>query len=160
MKHQTTLDPTDRQLLDAMQTDSSISNAELARRVQLSPPAVHARLKRLRDEGYIQTTVSLLDPERLGYDMLCFIQVSLQVHQPEAVQAFREQVAQMPEVLECYHVTGSIDYLLKVLIRDKGDLQRFLMEGLTPIPGIARLQTSIVLAEIKSTTVIPLDTET
>src|SRR5687767_4382141 len=88
--------------------------------------------------------------------MLCFIQVSLQTHEPDTVKAFRALVANMPEVLECHQLIGDIDYLLKVVIVNKGDLQRFLMERITPIPGVARVKTSLALTEIKSTTVIPI----
>lgn len=150
------LDEVDIALLDELQQDSSLSNVELARRVNLAAPTVHARIRRLIDLGYIQRYVALLDRERMGFDMLCFIQVSLQVHQSEEVNIFREAVAQMPEVLECYHVTGGTDYLLKVVIRHQKDLQRFLMERITPIRGIARIQTSLALTEIKATTVLPL----
>ncbi|RMG79428.1 MAG: Lrp/AsnC family transcriptional regulator [Chloroflexi bacterium] len=150
------LDESDRAILQQLQQDSSISNAELARRINLSPPAVHARVKRLEQLGFIQGYVAILDREKLGYDMLCFIQVSLSVHQPEQVTDFRRRISQMPEVLECHHVTGSIDYLLKVAVCNREDLQRFLMERLTPIPYIARIQTSLVLSEIKSTTALPL----
>ncbi len=150
------LDESDRAILQQLQQDSSISNAELARRINLSPPAVHARVKRLEQLGFIQGYVAILDREKLGYDMLCFIQVSLAVHQPEQVADFRRRISQMPEVLECHHVTGSIDYLLKVAVCNREDLQRFLMERLTPIPYIARIQTSLVLSEIKATTALPL----
>lgn len=156
MKETSLLDDIDRAILAYLQENSNISNVELARRVNLSPPAVHGRIKRLEQEGYITGYAAHLDREKLGFDMLCFIQVSLQVHQPEAVDNFRRIVAAIPEVLECYHITGNIDYLLKVVVRNQKDLQRFLMERVTPIPGIARLQTSLVLTEIKLTTMLPI----
>lgn len=150
------LDPIDIAILRELQADSKISNAELARRVELSAPAVHARIKRLEDLAIIQGYAALVNREAIGYDMLCFIQVSLQKHNPETVQSFRSQIAAMPEVLECHQLIGDIDYLIKVAIRNKGDLQRFLMERLTPMHGIARFTTSISLDEIKSTTVLPI----
>ena len=156
MKENSELDALDRAILGTLQTDSSISNVELARRVRLSPPAVHARVKRLEQLGYIRQYVAVLDREKVGYDMLCFIQVSLQVHQTGQVENFRTVVSRMPEVLECHHVTGPFDYLLKVAICNRLDLQRFLMEELTPIPSIANIQTSLVLTEIKNTTALPL----
>jgi DNA-binding Lrp family transcriptional regulator len=88
--------------------------------------------------------------------MLCFVQVSLQTHNPDTVLSFRQRIADMPEVLECHQLIGDIDYLLKVVIRNKGDLQRFLMERITPIPGVSRIKTSMALTEIKSTTVLPV----
>ena len=159
MKQYSQFDDLDRAILRELQANSNISNVELARRVSLSPPAVHARVKRLEQLGYIKQYVAVLDREKVGYDMLCFIQVSLQVHQSGQVTNFRAAVAEMPEVLECHHVTGNFDYLLKVAICNRMDLQRFLMERLTPIPYIARIQTSLVLTEIKSTTALPLDSD-
>jgi Lrp/AsnC family transcriptional regulator, leucine-responsive regulatory protein len=152
-----TLDELDRIILQELQHNSRISNVELARQVSLSPPAVHARVRRLEQLGYISRYTALLDWEQLGYTMLCFIHVQLQIHQLEQVNGFRDLVASMPEVLECHHVTGEHDYLLKVAIRDRKDLERFLMDKLTPIQAVARIHTSIVLREIKSTTILPLE---
>jgi DNA-binding Lrp family transcriptional regulator len=88
--------------------------------------------------------------------MMCFISVSLQLHQPEELEAFRAIINDIPEVVECYHVTGEFDYLLKVIIQNRQDLQRFVVNQLTPIPGVARIYTSLVLSEAKSTTALPL----
>lgn len=156
MKDYSNLDERDVAILNELQSNSGISNVELANRVNLSPPAVHARIKRLEQEGYIRGYVALLDRERLGFDMLCFIQISLAMHQIKDVNNFRELVAGIPEVLECHHLTGNFDYLLKVAVRNRSHLQQFLMENLTTIPYIARIQTSIALTEIKTTTVLPI----
>lgn len=150
------LDDVDKAILEALQNDGRISNAELARRVNLSPPATHARVRRLEQRGYIDRYVTLLDREKAGFDMLCFVRVSLARHQPEEVDRFRAFVLKMPEVLECYHVTGDFDYMLKVVIHNRKDLERFLVARLTSIPGVARVYTSLVLNEVKSTTVLPL----
>jgi len=155
-----TLDEIDVAILNELQADSKISNAELARRVELSAPAIHARIKRLEDSDVIAGYAAIVNREAMGYDMLCFIQLSLQTHNAHTVRAFREQIAEMPEVLECHQLIGDIDYLLKVALRNKSDLQRFLMERLTPIEGIARFKTSLSLIEIKSTTVLPIPDDT
>ncbi len=151
------LDDLDKAILTELQGDSAISNVELARRISLSPPAVHARIKRLEELGYVRQYVAILDREKVGYDMLCVINVTLQLHHMDAINVFREAVQQMPEVLEAYFVTGEFDYLLKVVVRSRKELEAFLMEKLTPIPGIARIATSIVLTEIKYTTSLALD---
>lgn len=151
------LDETDVAILRELQADGSLSNVELARRVNLSPPATHTRVKRLEQLGFIRQYAALLDREKMGYDMLCFIIVSLQIHQPETVSHFREAIAQLPQVLECHHVTGDYDYILKVATRNRQDLQRFLMDQLTPLPNIAHIHTRLVLSEIKSTTELPLE---
>lgn len=151
------LDDVDRAILRELQADSSVSNVELARRVNLSPPATHTRVKRLEQLGYIQQYVAVLNREMMGYDMLCFITVSLQRHQPDVVDNFRETISNMTEVLECYHVTGDYDYILKVAVRNRLALQRFLMDKLTPIPSVAHIHTRLVLTELKSTTALPMD---
>lgn len=151
------LDDLDNSILKELQEDSAMSNVELARRISLSPPAVHARIKRLEELGYVRQYVAILDREKVGYDMLCLINVTLQMHQMDNINLFREAVQAMPEVLECYFVTGEFDYLVKVVVRNRKELETFLMEKLTPIPGIARISTSIVLTEIKYTTALALE---
>ena len=149
-------DEVDVEILRVVQQDGRISNADLARRINLSPPATHARLKRLEQLGYIQQYVALLNREKAGFDMLCFISVSLQLHNFTAVEQVRALVHDMPEVLECHHLTGEYDYLLKVVVRSRADLERFVVQTLTPIPGMARILTSLVLSEVKQTTAVPL----
>jgi DNA-binding Lrp family transcriptional regulator len=151
------LDSTDKLILQILQEEGRLSNAELAGRVSLSPPATHARMRRLEEEGYIHGYAALLDREKAGFDMLCFVQISLQLHQPQQVEAVRAAIREMPEVLECHHITGEYDYLLKVVIHNRKDLERFVLERLTPVPGVARIHTSLVLTEVKATTALPLD---
>jgi Lrp/AsnC family leucine-responsive transcriptional regulator len=155
--NRSTLDNLDRAILYALQINGRMSNVELAQRINLSPPATHARIKRLEQRGYIRQYVALLDQEKVGYDMLCFVNISLQLHQPEQVEAIREAIREMPEVLECYHVTGEFDYLLKVVIKNRKDLERFVIDRLTSVPGVARIHTSLVLNQVKSTTELPVE---
>lgn len=150
------LDERDRELLRHLQEDARITNAELARRVDLSPPGLQKRLRKLEEAGVIEGYATLLNREAVGYDMLCFVQVTLQRHEPEAVRRFRKLVQEMPEVLECYHLTGEYDYLLKVVVRNRKHLEVFLMETLTPIPGMDKIRTSLVLSNIKVTTAVSI----
>ena len=150
------LDEIDFTILQILQSDARISNVELARRVNLSPPATLVRVRRLDESGHIDGYVALVNRRQMGYDMLCFVSVSLQLHDIEQVTGFRDAVGQIPEVLECHHVTGDYDYLLKIVAHNTKDLESFLLEKLTPIPGVARIHTSLVLNEVKSTTVIPI----
>jgi DNA-binding Lrp family transcriptional regulator len=150
------LDAIDREILAVIQEDGRISNAELSRRLNLSPPATHARVKRLEREGFIEGYAGLLSRDKLGYDLLCFVLVGLSVHQFEHVYGFRERVLAMPEVLECFNITGEYDYLLKVVLHNREDLERFVVGELTPLPGVARLQTSLVLSEVKSSVKLPV----
>src|SRR5262245_63343206 len=151
-----TLDELDLDILTILQEDGRLSNADLARQVTLSPPAVHARVRRLEKQGFIRQYTALLVPEKVGYDMLCIVHMSLTRHEQTQVEAVRVAIEAMPEVLECYHLTGEFDYLMKVVIRNREDLARFVLQRLTPLPGIGRIQTGIVLSAVKSTTVVPL----
>ena len=150
------LDDLDLSILRILQENGRLSNVDLASAINLSPPATYTRLKRLERQGYIRDYVALLDWGKMGYDMICFINISLQMHQPEEVEKFRQRISHLPEVLECHHVTGEYDYLLKVAIKNRDDLDRFVMKQLTPIPGIARIYTSLALNEIKPTTALPI----
>jgi DNA-binding Lrp family transcriptional regulator len=150
------LDDLDRKILRELQEDARISNAELARRVNLSPPATHTRVRRLEENHFIRQYATMVDRVQAGYDMLCFISVSLQLHEIDQVTGFHNAIQAMPEVLECHHVTGDYDYLLKVVAHNTNNLEDFLVNQLTPIPGVARIHTRLVLREVKSSTNIPL----
>ncbi len=151
------MDDFDLTILEKLQENGRISNAELSRQLNLSQPAIHNRIKRLERQGYIQKYVAVLDRELIGYDLLCFVHISIQLHQLQQIEAFRETIHQLPQVLECHHVTGEFDYLLKIVTRNRKDLERFVIDKLTPIPGVARIQTSLVFREVKSTTAYPLE---
>jgi Lrp/AsnC family transcriptional regulator, leucine-responsive regulatory protein len=151
------LDNVDKSLLRALQVDGRLSNVELARKISLSPPATHTRLRRLEKDGYIRHYTAVVDREKAGYDLLCFIHISLQMHQVTQVEKFREATRKMPEVLECHHITGEYDYLLKVVLKNRKDLERFVVDKITPIPGVARIHTSLVFTEVKSTMALPLE---
>ena len=150
------LDDLDLSILRILQENGRLSNVDLASQINLSPPATYTRLKRLEKLGYIRDYVALLNWGKMGYDMICFINISLQMHQPDDVEKFRQRISNLPEVLECHHVTGEYDYLLKIAIKNRDDLDRFVMKQLTPIPGIARIYTSLALNEIKATTALPI----
>lgn len=150
------LDELDRQILNELQKDARISNAELARRVNLSPPATHARVKRLEENNLVDRYAAIVNRKTANYDMLCFVRVSLTLHDTDKVSGFHEAVQDIPEVLECHHVTGDYDYLLKVVAHNTEDLEKLLVKKLTPIPGVAQIHTSLVLREVKNSTVIPL----
>jgi DNA-binding Lrp family transcriptional regulator len=151
------LDEKDRQLLRLLQENSRMSNAELARQVNLSAPGLLKRLRKLEESGLIDRYVTLVNREALGFDLLCFTHVSLAHHQPECVDHFCERVKNLPEVLECHHLTGEFDYLLKVVVTNHQHLEKLLTEKITQIPGVDRIRTSIVLNEIKASTSLPLD---
>jgi len=148
------LDDVDLQILDILQNEAQISNSEIAKRVNLSPPATHARIKRLEKEGYINRHVVILNLEKLGFDLLSFIFMSTNIHQHEKLEVLEKALESMPEVLECHCITGEYDYLLKVANKDRRDLENFIRK-LNKL-GITRIQTSLALREIKYSTVLPI----
>ncbi len=151
------LDRADKAILQALQQDARISNVELAEKVHLSPPAVHARLKRLEKSGLIKAYVTLLDREQAGLDQLCFISITLQLHQFKQLTQTLDAITRLPEVLECFHVTGEADYMLKVLVKNTKALEQFIVNQLSVLPGLAQIRTTMVLNEVKSSTQISLD---
>lgn len=151
------LDDMDRAVLELLQQDARITQTDLARQVELSPTGLQKRIRKLEEDGIIERYATILNKEKLGYDMLCFVQVTLQRHNTEAVENFRRAVQIMPEVLECHHLTGEYDYLLKIIVYNRKHLERFLLETLTPLTGMDKIRTSLVLSEIKATTVVPLN---
>jgi DNA-binding Lrp family transcriptional regulator len=150
------LDERDRLLLQLLQENSRMSNAELARQLQLTAPGLQKRLKKLEDNGFIDRYVTLVNREALGFDLLCFAQITLAHHQPECVGQFCERVQGLPEVLECHHLTGEFDYLLKVIAPDRQRLEQLISETITQIPGVDKVRTNIVLTEVKTSTSLPL----
>ncbi|MEY9972990.1 Lrp/AsnC family leucine-responsive transcriptional regulator [Lysinibacillus sp. RC46] len=148
------LDSIDTQLLDILQREVQISNAEIARRVNLSPPATHTRIKRLESEGFIDKQVAILNQEKLGFDLLCYVFMSTNIHQAKELEALEKALKIMPEILECHCLTGEYDYLLKVVIRDRKELDRFIRK-LNRL-GISRIQTNLSLREVKYSTVLPI----
>lgn len=149
------LDNVDLQILATLQREVQISNAELARRVNLSPPATHTRVKRLENEGYIDQQVAILNQEKLGFDLLCYIFMSTNIHQEKEIEELENSLKTMTEILECHCLTGAYDYLLKVVIRDRQDLDQFIRK-LNKL-GVSRIQTNLSLREIKYSTVLPIE---
>lgn len=148
------LDGIDLNLLDLLQKNAQLSNAELAKLVNLSPPATHARIKRLEKEGFIDKQVAILNHNKLGFDLLCYISISTNIHQEEAIAELEDVLSRMEEILECHCLTGEYDYLLKVANKDTRGLESFIKK-LNKL-GISKINTSLALREIKSSTVLPI----
>ena len=152
------LDKIDRALLTALQKNARISNADLARQVDLSPSGLQKRLRKLQAQGLIKSFTTILNRQALGYDMMCMVHITLNRHTQDGIQKFRTVIQDIPEVQECYQMTGMDDYLLKVIVQNVEHLEQFLTHTLTPIPAIDRFRTSIVLKEVKSSTDVPIKT--
>ena len=143
------LDEIDYAILKTLQHNGRISNAKLAEMVSLSPAATYKRLKRLEEQGVIEGYRAELSLDKLGYNMLCYISVGLQKHSAENLDNFRRVIREMPEVLEGSFITGDYDYLLKVALRDQTHLEEFILKKLSPIPGVAQMNTSLLVSSIK-----------
>jgi len=154
LKHE--LDAADKAILTVLQQQGRISNQDLATQVHLSPAATHTRLKRLEKQGYIDRYVAIIDRHKVGRDTLCFIQLSLSLHQHQQIQGLLQRIVAYPQVLECHHVTGEYDYLLKVVVANTQELEQFISTQLVPIPGVAKIHTSIGLKQFKSSTEISI----
>ena len=146
-----------QELLELLQYDAGVSRAELAESVGLSVTGLHKRLKRLEAQGIVRKLVAQLDREKLGLDLLCFLSVSFKANtEPGNMDELRRATADLPEVLECYTLTGSQDAILKVIVRDHKGLREFLARLSDVQSVIDRIQTSIVLEEIKETHELPI----
>lgn len=150
------LDATDLRILAELQTDGSLSNVELARRVHLSPSPCLARVKALEAAGVIARYVALVNAGALGLGLNVFINISLKSQSREALAAFEQRIAEHEQVMECYLMTGDSDYLIRVMLPDIAALERFILEQLTPIPGIEKIRTSFTLKQVRYKTALPL----
>lgn len=153
---QTTLDDIDRRILDRLQRNARISNADLARDVGLSPSPCLRRVRELEDSGIIQGYVALLDPASVGLPLSVFVQVTLERQVEHALETFESAVLDRPEVMECYLMTGDSDYLLRVVVADVGAYERFLKDHLTRVAGVASIKSSFALNQVKYGTSLPL----
>lgn len=152
-----TLDAIDRQLLAHLQRDGRAPVARLAAAVGLSAPPVHERLRRLEAGGIIRRYTAVLDASRLGLGMTVYVSVTLALHREGAVLKFREAVGKVLEILECHHTTGTSDFLLKIVVRDAAAYEHLVLNTLTRLPGVERLNSSVVLSTMKSETALPLE---
>ncbi len=150
------LDPIDIRILNELQNDSSHSNVELAKRVHLSPSPCLMRVKALKDKGVIRNYVALADPKILGLGLNVFISISLKEQSKEALAQFEQRISEHDEVMECYLMTGDSDYLIRVAVADIGALEKFILEQLTPIPGIEKIRSSFALKQVRYKTALPL----
>jgi DNA-binding Lrp family transcriptional regulator len=150
------IDATDGRILDALQADAKLTNVELAARVHLSPSPCLARVRRLEEAGLISKYVALLDPLKLGLSVSVFIQIRLEKQVERALEVFEAAIGKYPEVMECYLMTGDADYLIRVVVPDVPALERFIVDELSKIPGVANIRSSFALKQVKYKTVLPI----
>lgn len=152
----TSFDAVDLRILTALQDDADLTNVQLAARVGLTPSPCLARVRALEKAGVIARRVALLDPTKLGPSISVFVQVTLEKQTQTDLDAFEASVARLPEVMECYLMTGDADYLLRVLVPDIERLQHLIVDRLSKTRGVANIRSSFALKQVKYNTAIPL----
>jgi len=152
------LDATDSRILEILQEEGRITNADLATRIGLSAGATLARVNKLESAGFICGYRAILDRAGLGLGVTAFVAVILKSHGRQESMDFLEAVQQLPQVLECHHIAGDEDYLLKVVAASPADFETFVLDQLTSIPAVHRVKTTFVLSTPKASTSIPIRT--
>ena len=149
-------DAIDRKLLHLLQTDSKQTTKALSHQLNLSVTAVYERIRKLEKSGIIKQYVALVDKSKVQKDFVAFCHVKLVQHSQDYVVKFEREVNQLSEVLECYHLSGDYDYLLKVLVKDMQAFREFMVEKLTKIDHIGSTHSMFMISEVKHTTAITL----
>ena len=150
------LDQTDRRILEWLQQQPGINASELGEKIGLSQSAVWRRIQHLRDEGVIRDQPVKIDREKVGLNTMVFAHVKLTSHGRSNLAEFSDAVREFPEVLDCYVVLGNVDFLLRIVTEDIKAYEQFFFEKLSQLPGIQEVNSSIVLSDIKHTTVLPI----
>jgi len=151
------MDNIDRKILAELQRNGRLSSQALAEKVGLSSTPCWRRVRRMERDGLISGSVVLLDPERVGLQVMAFAQVSLEDHHPDSVAEFDRMVDELPEILECHAMSGQHDYQLKVVCRSIADYDRLLSQHILRVKAVQTVNTSFVLRTNKTTTELPLD---
>ena len=149
-------DEIDKKLLEFLQQDSKQTNKELSNKLNLSVTAVYERIKKLEREGVISKYVALIKKEKVEKAFVAFCHIKLVKHSQDYVMKFEKEVTNLNEVLECYHISGDYDYLLKVLVKDMQAFREFMVKKLTTINHIGSTHSMFVINEVKQTTVIKI----
>jgi len=150
------LDQIDKRLLEALQEDSKQTTKLLSAKLNLSPTAVYERIKKLEKAGVIANYSALLNKKLIGRDFMAFCQIKLIKHSKEYVTTFETQIVKLDEVLECYHISGDYDYLLKVAVQDMEAFRHFMVTKLTTLQYIGSTHSSFTISEVKNTTKMSL----
>lgn len=150
------LDDRDYQILQELQQDGSLTNAELAERVHLSPSACLRRVNLLKESGLVEGTHLILDQAKAGFEGTAYLFIALKGQDRDTLDAFEAAMTKVPHALECYLLAGEYDYLLRVVFRDMEDLERLHSEVITRLPGVERVHSTLTLRTVKRVTTLPL----
>ncbi len=150
-------DTVDKKILTILQEEGSISNADLAKKIFLSPSATLTRVKRLKETGIISKVSAIVNEEVLGLETITMLFISLSPHNREITEAFIEKVNDTPQILECYNISGEFDFLLKIISPSLKKYREFVIDTLLEFPGVGKVESQIVLSTVKRTSSLPLD---
>lgn len=150
------LDEIDKQLLQQLQKNSKVTNKELSNKLNLSVTGIYERIKRLERNNVISDYVALVNPENVEKSFMVFCQIKLVQHTKAYVMKFEAEVTKLEEVVECYHVSGEYDYILKILVKDMEAYREFMISKLTSLDHIGSTQSTFIIGPVKSTTALPL----
>lgn len=150
------LDHIDRKVLEILQSNAKITNAQLSKEIGLSPAPTLERVKKLEQSGIIQSYHAQLDRHKVGLGVTTFVQITLVGHRKQVTESFVEKINEIPEVTECHHITGSADFLLKVIAKDISSYQQLMLEKINEIEEVASTQTMVILSTFKESKVLPL----
>ena len=150
------LDKTDKSILTLLQENSKYTIKELSERLNLTSTPIFERIKRLENQGYILSYSANIDRKKIGLSLVSFCNVSLKSHETAFIAKFEKDILQFSEVIECYHIAGMHDYLLKVMVKDMDEYRYFLSKKLASLESIGQVQSSFVMTEIKSTSKLPI----
>jgi Lrp/AsnC family leucine-responsive transcriptional regulator len=151
------IDATDAKILKILQNNGRITNSALAKEIDMSPPPTLERVKKLERNGVIKRFVALLNPSAVGIGTHTFVEVKLRGHTKENVTDFIRAARAMDEIMECHHVTGDADFLLKIAVRDIPAYEELVLQKLTTLPHVSNLKTMVVLSTFKSETAYNLE---
>ncbi|QNO25651.1 Lrp/AsnC family transcriptional regulator [Sphingopyxis sp. OPL5] len=152
----TDLDPFEKKILRELQQDASLTTAELAERVGLSATPCWRRINRLEQEGYIRARVALVDRRKVGLNAHIFAQVKLNAHGRANLDEFGAAIRDFPEVLDCFVLMGSTDFMLRIVAKDIDAYEKFFFDRLSKLPGVQEINSTVALSEIKSTSALPI----
>jgi DNA-binding Lrp family transcriptional regulator len=149
------IDTIDRSILRMLQQHSKMTIKEIAGKLNLTASPVFERIKRLEKEKYITSYRAVIDRKKIGLSLLVFCNISLIQHEATSIKKFEKDIQQFPEVIECYHIGGMSDYLIKVVAKDMDTYQYFVAKKLASVDNIRQVQSSFVMTEVKSTSDLP-----
>jgi len=151
------MDTLDRKILNALQKDARVKNADLARELGVAPSTMLERVRRLEDRGYFDGFKALVNPEKLGLDVQALISVSLGQHSTQTIRPFEQAVKSIPNIMVCYHVTGRFDYMLHIVAKNLKELGTLVKEQIASLPGVGKTETFLIFSEIKNENGYPME---